>query len=498
MQYKTINIDSQIIRYRYRICVINLIISLILMMIIWVFEQRGNFGLMLAFSIWGLYVYISLLFSELKYKGLNILLLYLIGVITHLAYPAYEMSLATIGGDKFSFLLDYTDYIFPTILAMNIWHMIFIISTTYFSKNKILALDISSFIQSKNIFTIIIIIYIIGILIRLFPQIIFFSDSIKLFIGYFPTLTLMLLSIYCAFNKDKRAFSIMILILIYEIYYAVFNSFTKNAIIVNFLFILLYYFLRQKNEGKNIIKPKFVILISLFMVFVIFFVFPFMNMKRFTSSWDALTGKFETQYSNMDIIEDVLSGEAQKFYNTTNYGKSSSEGFFERSNSIPYNAYIYMSGDKESFNPILIKGTMTYLLPRFLRGGKEHDVSLNYHLLTTSYINAGSWDVNALPYNSGTPTGAFGGAYLWGGWFAVVLVCILNAFVFSKVLLFCISYQRNLFSLVLILMILMNTLGSFEETHDGGVSRDITYIMYVFLVYSTSKFFGIKREKLVV
>jgi hypothetical protein len=450
---------------------------------------------MLAYSIWGLYVYISLLLSELRYRGLSILLLYLVGTITHLAYPAFEMSQEALRGKEFWFFHNYTDYIFPTAIAMNIWYMIFIIATTHFSKNKVLAFDISSLLQRKNMLTYILVIYIVGVLVRFFPQLIFFSDTIKLFIEYFPSLALLLLAFYCAYNENKRAFTLMIVILIFEEYYAIFFGFTKNIIVFNLLYILLYYFLRQRNKGKRLFTPKFIVVVALFFAFVILFVFPFMNMKRIVSSWDPLTNKTYSQYSNIEIIEDVLSGEAMKFYRQTNQGESAAEGLANRFNFIPFNAYFYMSADKEGHNQILLEGTMTYLLPRILRGGEALDEELNYHLLATAYINTGTWNIYSMPYNSGTPTGSFGGAYLWGGWLAVILVCLINAFIFTKVLMYCMSYQRNLFSIIVIMMILMSSLGAFEETHDGGVARNVIYLEYVFLVYITSSLFGIKRDK---
>lgn len=498
MQYPSEFIDSKIIRYRYNIGFINLIISVILMMIVWGFNQTNNFGLMMAYSIWGLYVYLSLLISELRYRGLNILLLYLIGTITRLAYPAFEMSMDGLAGARFSFLHDYTEYVFPTAIAMNIWHMIFIIAMTFFSKNKVLAFDITSLLKKKNILTFIVVIYIIGIVVRIFPQLIFFSDTIRLFIGYFPQLTLLLIAVYCAYNDDKKAFTLMIVILIIEEYNAIFYGFTKHAIVFNLLFIILYFFLRQRNKGKKVITPKFILVLSLVISFVILFVFPFMNAKRILSSWDPLTNKTYSNYSNIDIIQDVITGEAMKFYRQTNRGNSATEGLLNRSNFIPYNAYFYRSSDKEGRNQILLKGTMTYLLPRILRGGKAHDVKLNYHLLTTAYINTGTWNIYSLPYSSGTPTGSFGGAYLWGGWIAVILVCILNAFVITKVLMYSISYQKNLLSIVLIMMILISFLSSFEETHDGGVARNVTYLVYAFLVYISSMIFNIKREKSII
>ena len=114
---------------KYSAIIYNILISFVFLGLIWAFDLKEEYGLMLLYSINSAVVFMLLFREEVaNYKGLSPNLLLLVGYTLRLVYPSIEMSIGALQGEKITFLFTYndvTDHIFPTLVWMNIYYMIF-------------------------------------------------------------------------------------------------------------------------------------------------------------------------------------------------------------------------------------------------------------------------------------------------------------------------------------------------------------------------------------
>lgn len=477
-------LEGTIIRNRYKYCSINLIVSLILLFVVNAGGLDENYTLMRAYSFWSLLVGIMLLITELKSENFSIMLIFVIGAFSRLFYPSIDMANGALGGEKYYGFFDYTDYLFPTILAMNIYYMLFIIAFTYFCKGKVISLNIDSLsVTGKYLFPIVVALYALGVVGRFFPFLFTFSTTIEIFISKLPTLVLMILSFYCSKSDNKSMRLFFLFLVISEIIYSVVWGFHKSPIIMDFLFLLLYLYLRKKKQGKLILTPTFIATSVITFYFTVQFVFPFISLKRTVAGFDPLYGATR-DYSNMEIIQQVLQSGS-----TESKSASDEYGLVWRLNAINSNAYVYKGADiKGHDSNVLIQGLLS-TIPQPLRPGLQIE---SQGIMIQQYWESGTTKVNASSTRSGMYTGAFGGAYFWGGWPAAILLCIFNAFCIFAILKYCLRWKNNLFALFILLTLVFNMLSCFEEVHDGGLTSDINYLYSAFFIFLFNKIFHIK------
>jgi hypothetical protein len=121
-----------------KICIVlNLFVSVMLILIEQVTAISDYFAFMLVYSIFSLCIYMYMIFLEIRYyEGLTIRFLFLVGALLRLSVPSIEKSVAMLTEDvsQLQFMRnDITTYVFPTLLWMNIYYMVFLYVFTYFS-----------------------------------------------------------------------------------------------------------------------------------------------------------------------------------------------------------------------------------------------------------------------------------------------------------------------------------------------------------------------------
>lgn len=461
-----------IIDTRRQLCSIHIAMSIVMYTAIILLSLERSFELMVCYGIYSIIITTALLLSELRYKGLSLLLIFLVGAYMRLLLPTIQMALEAIAGEKFSYSYDYTGYIFPCAVAMNIYYMMFILALTKFAKDKNLAIKFDALFSIPYFNALVIFIFIIGSLVRLIPDNITFMDSLRRMLLLLPRAALLLLTFYCAYNKKKSSHILYKFLILYEIFYSVFFDFYKGRVIEPVALFILYYYLKCRNEGNNVINVKMITLLLSSMAFIYFFIFPFITTKRIEANWDPVTNLTFSSYSNIEIAKKVLSGKSIK-YDENFEGESSAN---DRQNAIPHNAIFYRAAITEGFNPIMLEYPFTLPIPRWLGGGGSQP-SENPGYMVNAYLENGDFIVSdsGEMYTS-SYMGAFASSYFWGGWIAVLMMSIFNGWVIVRVLEFSLKHPKNMFAILLLLDVVLGALNCYEEIQDGGFIRARGYL----------------------
>jgi hypothetical protein len=206
-----------------------------------------------------------------------------------------------------------------------------------------------------------------------------------------------------------------------------------------------------------------------------------MSTKRVEANFQAQTNRAMETYSNKDIIEDVIKGEVQMDDNSNT---------MDRLDVVSPNSFFYGDIDKnKQHHWDLVEANMKLMIPRFLNPDKEDN---NTGLKAYSYALTGSFN-NYSFYNCYIFVGLFASAFFAGGWIFAVFMAIVNGIIFAKYSDYIIKNISNLFALLFFFLLTMNVLLAFEEVHDGGIMRDIGYIINAIIVFCTN--FFLKKSK---
>ena len=425
------------------------------------------------FGYYSIAVFVTLLLSELRYPGIDLFMIFIGFSFLRLLLPTLTMAEEGLKGETFMFHRNFTDYVFPCVVGMNIYYALFILLLTQFSKDKMLSIkmDAIEYIPHKRLF--IFLIYIIGFLVRLIPSYISFMDTLRSYMSLFPTLALLIYAFIASKNDSKKDSVLFSFLIVIEILYAVFFGFYKGAVVRPFIFYLMYYYLKIKKTGGSLFTPRFVLSVVFFTLFLFFFIYPFIEIKRNESGWDPATDITYYDYSNVDIFERVIKGD----YEIDKEEQQS--GMADRQNAIPTNAYFYMAALKDGYQSKIVKSSLTIPIPRWL-GGK-YGLEDNQGYLTNAYLHQGNYYISPFGIQNSAYIGLFGGVFFWGGWFAVIFMCAFNSWFIPKLLSIAMNNIKNPFALLILFHILMESLACFEETSDGGINRIKTYGIFLII-----------------
>jgi hypothetical protein len=395
-----------------------------------------------------------------------------------------------LNGVTYYYYKNFTDYIFPASISMNIYYSLFIISLTYFSKDKMLSINMDIIEKIKKIYSFIITIYVIGFCVRLIPDYISFMDTLRRFLSLLPTIALLILTFVSAKNRNRKYRVTFVILILLEVFYATFFGFFKGEIIRPILLFILYYYIKCRYEGRTIINPQFISLMMFTGLFLYYFVYPFMTIKRTESGWDPATNITFYNYSSYDIFKRVLNGEGRESEENRN------DAISDRQNAIPMNAYFYMSAIENGYNTTILEPAFDLPIPRWLGGGAKIERHQGY--LADTYLNSGNFQVSKYGIHSAAYVGLFGSAYFWGGWLAVLFMIAFNGWLISWLLNFAISRGTNPFALIVLFNLVLESLTCFEEIHDGGIGRIKNYILFIVLAIIYDKLLIRKKHELAV
>lgn len=478
-------ISEQIINTRKRWMFLNLLLSLFLLLNMELFNiDRWN-GLYLAYAIWQFVVYGMLLSSELKSPGLNILSLFFMGALTTVALPSYSYAVGLLAQKRFYCLDTYeiTDFVFRTSVAMNIYYSLFILLFTRFSNDRLFIVDITQVAKRYNLFYLALFLYLIAFAFKFIPFLGMISSSLVQFASTLPLLVVFLLAVYCGLSPARdKYYWLFLVILVLEIANAFVSGMYKGSIFINAAMYVLYYYLHTRTMGKKIINTSTVAFGVLFIIFVVYIVYPFISIKRSESGFQLNTDDSEMkEVDNKEIMIRVLTLDYD-FEELGTGEEDAGSAFTGRMSAVYANAFFYEDAYKNGFHDDMIKMSLQLLIPRVIMPDKPEGADGN---MTYSYMIGKEFDPLAPSSNF---TGIFAGSYFWGGWIGVLVMCVINAWVLALLLRTCFSDLNNLFAWIIITMILIPMMRCFEESCDGGVRSDVFYLIYAILVKSISMF----------
>lgn len=473
-------------RTKYRILYYNILVSAFALVIINLLDLKEAYELMLLYSLNAATVFGLLVYEEIKlFRGLNMNLLILVGFCMRLVLPSITKAWGAINGESYAYLIpenDVTDYMFPTIVWMNIYYSIFLCCLFRFESKYTLEAVIAPFFNKFKVLALTIPLFIVGIVYNIITSYIpvgFIPGIINSFLGNMATLaviTQLFAAIYEPTKINKSFFNVCIIVGIYQ---AMFFGFYKSAIMMYFVFYLLYYFLRRKYENKSVFTSKFIVSILLLFITIDLVIYPFMSTKRIVSGWDVTSGGLATQqYSNLDILADVISGRLKQDEN-----ENTATG---RLDAIEPNAFFYKECVKRGLRTTeLVMNQMELLVPRFINPNKHNSQA---GLMVYAYATTGTFK-NHDTAVSNNYIGQFGSAYLIGGSIMVILLAFFNGWFIAFYYNFLLKHRNHILSLFFLLPLIMESLLGFEEVHDGGLFRAAYDTIMMIGILGLSTFF---------
>jgi hypothetical protein len=362
---------------------------------------------------------------------------------------------------------------------MNISYMLLIASFTFFTKKINTGIELSGYIQKYNTFAGAIALYLFSYVIKLFSDV-SFSDALNSILSELNTVALLLLAFTCVHKYSRIRFFVFLLFIVTDTAVAIFWGFYKVKIFLPFVFLILYYYLKNRHAGKPVFSLNLILSGLCLVTFLLFFVYPFMNEKRERSGYDPYIGSATKEYSNLEIIDDLFAGKIK-------YAQEdkTSEQFINRLDAITTNAFFYKHADVfEKYIYHFIKNTILISIPKAVYPDKPpNDIGL----MATSLARSGTLSpVNETSY---TYIGFFSSSYLIGGAAAVVVMCLLNGFIYAKLYGYILNHILNPFALLLLLKILLDAFAACEETTTGGIGSWISYLMILLLAAVTNFIF---------
>ncbi len=448
---------------KYKLIGYNLLVSIFMLIAINMLELREVFEIMFLYSLNSAIVFATLIYYEIKFfKGLNFNLLLLVAYCFRLVIPAITKSIDAINGIETYNLISVnvtTDYIFPTVVWMNIYYMIFYWCVLKFSKNFFIESSLKSLFSRFNAVYFAIPLFILGIAYNIIVSFVpagVIPGIINTIFSNFVRLSLLMMLFDALFSQSHIKTKVFVVMIIIAMIQSAFWGFYKGAIMSNFVFYMLYYVLNRAYKKKRIVTPYLVFLGVSFFAIVYLIVYPFMQTKRVVSGWGPETGYVAIHdYSNLEILNDVFSGKA-KFENTESGN---------RLDAIDANTFFYKDCCRYGWRSTeLLVSNLELLVPRVLNPNK-HNAEAG--LMVSGYVFNGSFDYKDTAITNNY-VGQFASAYLIGGPLCVIILAFFNGWFWTFYYNFLVKHNYNIIALILLMPFLFNALQGFEEIHDGG------------------------------
>lgn len=446
----------------------NLLLSSIMLFLINLLDLKDVYELMLLYAVNSAMVFGLLIYYEIKFfKGLNLNLLVLAGCLMRFVFPALTKSWGAMNGEMYSFLRpenEINDYMFPTVVWMNIYYSIFYWCFLRFESKYTIEEAVRPFFVRFKMSFFTIPVFAVGILYNIITSFVpagFIPGIIQTILGQLASLSIMAQLFVSLFKPSRFNRNLFYVFVGISIWQSMFYGFYKGAIMMNIVYYLLYYFLNRKYNGQKLITPAFVFgILSLFLI-VDLIIYPFMSTKRIESGWDVTVGGVATRdYSNIQILKDVVSGKSK-----SEVGDNTASG---RLDAIVPNAFFYKECCTRGLRTTkLVKSNLELLIPRFINKDKHGSEA---GLMVYAYATTGSFD-NYNRASSNNYIGQFASAYLIGGSFMALILAFFNGWFTVFYFNFLIKRMNNVVVVLLFIPFLFSAIMAFEEIHDGGALR---------------------------
>ena len=384
-------------------------------------------------------------------RDLSLEIVYLVGCLFRFVIPTFATAWMIFNESKILYFgSDVSDYTFPTIVWMNIFHILFYTIFKLKANNITFGSRLRELFTNYDIFVIVAVIYIISFPFRAVNNLLIFFDvsqSVRGLLNNVGNLSIVLLLFNCAYKYTRFRHFVLVLFCVVEFIYASLFSFYKAYMIMPLVFYVIFWIVWHKHENKTVLtKPFWALCIASF-IFVNGFVFPYMTAKRIVAGYSVELDAGLNDYSLSDVFDHMRSNKDGDEYETNT--------LLDRQDAVPVNAFYYKDviGKNKYHSELLVKS------------------------IASCY----------------TYVGLVGGSYLWGGPVGVVICAILVGFFISVYNNFLLKNITNPLSIMYYMLLLVAAMSAFEETHDGGIGRLLSYIPIVILIKVTSFFLAHKK-----
>lgn len=466
-------INKSIVETRIRLCKLHLFISVFFYIIVCLLGFEMNFNLMVGYGVYTFFITTLLLKSEMRFEGFTLVILFLAGSYLRLIIPTISNAMLASNGALIKLRYDYTDAIFPCAIAMNIYYMLFLLLLTFFSKsNRILNVDLTSLLQKKHFLRTILLLFSWGVFYTIYSNL-FSIGFVGVFLDGFSTMALLMLAFVSVYKSEKKYIYTFYLLIVLEIVRSVVWGFYKGAIIQPVFIFAIHYYLYCRYNRKPIFTLKTIAILTFSILFMLGFVYPFINAKRYAAEWDPTNGITK----DFDVKEIVLT----VFENRDKLiDEDQSDILLVRFDALTPNAYFYKLVQKDGINPIVLYASIRQFWPKWLGRDTDQDNLLKPGYVVNSYMEYGY--LRQLDSFSSNYIGSFASGYFWGWWIGVFIVCIFNAYVISWLLRFCTSHSTYYLCMLVMTSIVLESFGCYEEVKSGGISRAIIWFLFIIVL----------------
>ena len=419
-------------------------------------------------------------------RGLSLEIVYLVGCVFRFVLPTFVSSWVIFNDFKISYSnSDVSDCVFPTIIWMNIFHIIFYTIFKLKSNSISLGGQLRVLFEKYDVVLIVAVIYIITFPFRAVNNLLIFLDvsqSVMGLLNNIGNLSIILLLFNCAYKYTRFRHLLLILFCTTEFIYACLFTFYKSYMIMPILFYVFFWIVWHKNEKKKVLTKPFYILCIFSFILVNGFVFPFMKAKRIVAGYSVELEAGINDYSIADVFD----------YMKNDNGKDEEETstLFDRQNAVPVNAFFYKDVNyKNKYHSELLVKSILVSIPKIIYPDKPYN---NVGMMATEYVRTGVMNDKSRA-SCYTYVGLVGGAYLWGGSVGLLLCAILVGYFMSIYNNFLLRNIANPLAIMYYMLFLVAAMSAFEETHDGGIGRLLSFIPIVIFVKMTSFFLALKK-----
>ena len=419
-------------------------------------------------------------------RDLSLEIVYLVGCVFRFVIPSFVTSWMIFNDSKIIYFTgDVSDYAFPAIVWMNIFHILFYTVFKLKAENVTLGSKLRDLFDDYDIFKIIAVIYLISFPFRAFNYLLMFFDVsqyIRSMLNNVGNLSIILMLFNCAYKYTKTRHVLLIAFCVAEFVYASFFTYYKVYMIMPIVFYLIFWVVWRKNEKKKVLTKGFWILCFDSFVFINGFVFPFMGAKRVVAGFSVELDAGVNDYSISDVFDYMKNGH--------NIDEIESNTLLDRQDAVPVNTYFYKDViTKNKYHSELLVKSILVTIPRIIYPEKPYN---NLGKMATEYVRTGVMNDKSTA-SCFTYVGLLGGSYLWGGPLGVVICAILIGYFMSLYNNFLLRNITNPLAIMYYMLFLVAAMSAFEETHDGGIGRLLSFIPIAILVKATSFFLARKK-----
>ena len=419
-------------------------------------------------------------------RYLSLEIVYLTGCVFRFVIPSFIVSRMIYNDSKIMYSdSDVSDYAFPVIVWMNIFHIIFYTIFKLKSGNISLGGRLREMFERYDVFLIVVVIYTISFPFRAAGNLLVLLDvsqAIIALLNNIGNLSIILLLFNCAYRYTRFRHLLLILICTTEFIYACLFTFYKSYLMMPILFYVLFWIVWHKKEKRKVLTKSFYVLCISSFIIVNYFVFPFMDAKRIVAGFSTELDAGLNNYSLTDVFNYMKSNKGMD--------KEEINTLLDRLDAVPVNAFFYKDVNcKNKYHSELLKKTILVSIPRIIYPDKPYN---NVGMMATEYVRTGVMNDKSVA-SCYTYVGSVGGSYLWGGPVGLLLCAVLTGYFMSIYNNFLLRNIANPLAVMFYMLFLMAAMSAFEETPDGGIGRLLSFIPIVILVKVTS--FFIVRNK---